>query len=460
MNRNYEGACMVSRFSVDWSVEGPLESMTELAGQLRRFMPSLRRNILVSLTFAIALVAISVASLAVQVYVLLELFINYTASLETYALPLGLRLFASTILLAFALAMWLFVVQSLTFTNVLESRFKAVAGLWRETGCAEENSGSGDEEVEEKDNIISGEEIFPPLVHQFNPLTASLSLIDEVSTHIPQVKKQLRLAYMLALACTLVVAIDIMVVAALGIGYSFLFSWANHAFGLGLGAFLLFFGVISTFGIVGSRRFLAAFSTRYRIISTVRTDAPPVVPKGKTAIERFEEYLLSRDERLHRAIRDRKSELEFDSEVRTRPAREVIKGATGKEHVFDIAYLPSERHNHYLLLVRQIGLDDISKPNAIEEFHSDVTDVIAGLERRFGNRPRYVRAVLLFDGTMHDDWEVSDDFLDAVKARPIVLSRRSGLGEDTTHVQLVVDEGEMYSFAPFLPERRIEREDE
>ncbi len=88
----------------------------------------------------------------------------------------------------------------------------------------------------------------------------------------------------------------------------------------------------------------------------------------------------------------------------------------------------------------------------VNSFNDAVKDVLDKIDGR-GARPGYARAVLLCNGK--DAEGMDDELANVLTACYITLSPGAGRGEGKSRIQLVVDEEEMYTVIPFLPEQIV-----
>ena len=492
INRNKQrwSRLIPKKFSVVWSVEGSLESIRELSSRLESYSRRMNRNLLVSIIFSISLFTMSAFAFALHVFELFDTFTYHPSLLEDLIFSFIFRIIGSIIVIAFSVTLLILIYQTRNFTKVLTSRFRALENLWNTSGLEVNEDVNKDlsklelskvEDCESKCGESNckgskGENI------RIEPMFASLSMIDEVCLQFPQILKQLKIALFLNGTCISAIVISILLSFLYGFSFSFLLPFSNLNFSIFLGLVLVLLGIISFSGIKETSLYYASFSQRYKIVSSISECKPPVVPKGDSAVVRFKEYLLKNDGRLIDATtkkRENKS-VDYENELNNLDEKgEVltkrrVKGASGQVYDFDLAFLPSGKADYlpdYLLLVREIGLESLMHPHTIETYYREIEDIIDEIERRYNKnkkidrrrsrnirsrRIRYVRAVLLFDGTKYEAWEVPSAILYQIKAYPIFITRGKGGGNDITHIQLVIDEGEMYSFVPFLPEYEIE----
>ncbi|MEM2899247.1 MAG: hypothetical protein QXT63_00490 [Thermoplasmata archaeon] len=463
------------KFSVVWSVDGSLESMSELASNLESYAKRLKTNLLIGMISSIFLFAVSAFALSVHASDFFDMFLYHPSILEDLIISYMVRVLGATIVIAFSVSLLILTYQTSSFSKVLISRFKALECLWKGTEIGLDGGKLVSDEFENEDERNKDEgdknerkvsELEKDVVQNFRiergsiePVKASISMIEEVMEQIPQILKQIKIALFVDVSSVSAIILSIFFYYQYGASYSFLYPYSNLMFCLILGILLIILGIVSFFCINESGLFYASFLQRYRIISCASKGLPPVVPKGENAVDRFREYLLKNDSRLINAIRGKISD-SFEDKLEEKVEilrKERLKGVSGQEYDFSLVYLPSEKVE-YLLLVREIGLEDLSNVNTVGKYHKEVKDVIDEFEKKYSKKLKYVRAVLLFDTTKYEAWEVPAWILYKIKEYPILLACGKGGWNDITHIQLVIDEGEMYSFVPMLPECEIEWE--
>jgi hypothetical protein len=179
-------------------------------------------------------------------------------------------------------------------------------------------------------------------------------------------------------------------------------------------------------------RFLNALRRKYQIIQGLGMTQPPVVPDGKDPIERFERYLTD-------------SNPELASGNIEKGSKQI--GASGKVRAFDMCIKGESTVVFVRLRGEKPELDDVKR------MARDVNDVLDAFEKEREKRISYARAVMLIDYSDKGDLLVLDDeVVNALNRLDIKLGRLDCGIDEITHIQIVVDEGEMYSMVPFVPD--------
>lgn len=423
-----KGSRFFKKFSLRWSIEGPLEGYLDLAKDLIGYRPKLNQLIFACLAFCLSIIIFFLASLSLQT---LQLYLDFTDMLIFDLLFNIFKIFGTVILIALTSFILLIVFQSYRFLDILYSRFEGFIDLWK---------GSSEEEAVKKSSLNSP---------HIDPYDSSLSFTEDVSKEIPQLRKQMGYSSKLFLIAVAFLSIDFVLhISFISFDYGF-FLPTYGRFELIWKTIELILIPLSVSGWLFTTRlkdFLDYFDHQFHIIENIREEETQFVPDGEDEAKRFEKYLKERDERLKLNLKRSESNIDKNAEV---------EGYSGESYRFDLAYIP-EGQLDYLLLVK---IKDEKELNieCCEEYKQQIDDIIKKLENEYGKRPTYVRAVVLTSS--HDDKfiEFDDELVDYILNNPLELRVGPGRGPIKTNIQIVIEEGETYSVFPFLAEDKVKR---
>lgn len=424
-----KGDRFFKKFSLRWSIEGPLEGFLGLTKELIDHESKLNKFILSSLAVSLALIVFFFISLSVQT---IQFYLGFADMLSLTILIYVLKLFGTIVLIALSMFILLIIFQSYRFLDVLYSRFEGLRELWK----------SSREEGEfEEDYSIE--------ISHVDPYKSSRSFTEDVSLEIPQLRKQIGYASTLFLLVMILLSID----------FSLHITFITSEFGFFLpkyGDFGLLWKsiefVLIPLSVLGwlftsyIKEFLEYFDIQTGIVESIGKNETPFIPEGKDELQRFERYLMKKDGRLIRSLKKSSTGIMEGTK---------IKGCSGDEYDFDISHI-SDSNLDYVLLIRSIESDDIDLEYCMK-YRDQVKDVIRGLEKESGEKPKYLRAVLLTSEQSDKLVDLDEDLVEFVLSEPIELREGPGGGPMKSMIQIVIEEGETYSFFPFLPEAEIER---
>jgi len=384
-------------FSVSWSVEGPFEATSALAHEIEDYGPrgrALSRQIIFT---NLAMLAFFAGVFCYRMFLILYAWLygaDYYSIIFWEDVPL---LSISAIGLALSGFSFLLLFQGRRLMDVLGSRFQAVDDLWESTEKASKAS------TEDK----------PPA---FDPVGGSFGMLDEVLDQLPQMVQQHLVALNLILATSLVlIASPVFLPMAFGWGFPlFPFAEDDTSILLVLQLVIGILGGLSVLALYELLHFINAIQSRYAIILATTRAPPSIPPQEDRALDRFKGYIGSR--------------LGMDLEN--------LKSTRG----FDIF----AKHEGMVLMVRMVKMptkEDIKK--------------MARDANKIQDQNMYARAILLCSPEDNELLELPDEVVEELFANDILLPEGAGGARDITHVQIIVDEGDMYSMVPFVPDSKM-----
>jgi len=422
------GRCF-KKFSLQWSVEGPLEGFLDLSDDLMKNQIMLNKFITGSIAISLSFIIFFLISLSVQSF---QFYINFTDMLTLSIMIYTFKIFGTVILIALAIFILIVVFQSLRFFDVLYSRFEGLSDLWK-----------GSKDIKDLDEKSGSE------TAGIDPYRSSLSITDDVYREIPQLSRQIGFASKLFFLASVFVFIDfILHITLITEEYGFLlpkygqfeFLWRSGEI-----IFVLLFVLASLF-TADVKDFLEYFKEQSKIVETVKSDETSFIPEGEDILERFKKYLKKRDHRLSKTIKDSCGNIDEDKK---------LKGSSGNEYKFDLSFI-SGKELEYTLLVKEVDSNKIDV-DYCRDFVNQINDIIDNLEKGYGKRPNYLRAVILTTEKEDKLIDLEEEVVEFITRRTIRLSKGPGGDSMQTSIQIVIEEGETYSVFPFLPEGKIER---
>lgn len=316
-------------------------------------------------------------------------------------------------------------------------RFQDVGPLWR--GLSSDEMASSEEAATMEDE--SGPSGLKGHIHAWlDPVGSSLSLTSDVSSQIGQLRQQTRTAARLLAVFSLLVLADFMTFLMtdlnpgllVPVGGEFELPWRILA---GLAIIVSFLAYLA---LVEISRFLNVFQARYAIVLSLVSAPPPQIPAGPDAASRFKKYLTGRGC--------------------------AIGGLEGGKMGFDIVCTPAKCGGgvstdtvkrgkkggdacRAILLARVIK--ETPSPEAVKSFSRAVSSALPKLG---GLEACFIRPVLLWDSQGGESPVIPDEVAEYILDNPICIGQGPGSGEAKVHVQIVIDEGEMYNFFPLVAE--------
>lgn len=264
-----------------------------------------------------------------------------------------------------------------------------------------------------------------------NPITAVFDLADEVSERAPKIKKTIK--YSVVFMCFWLIINFILILATI----------ANPVIMIIL-HILFFIGLFALRWMLQMKRFFKYFVRRHTAIKAVRDDNPVVyIPKGNTAVERFLNYMMSKNPYFNDLVK---------KDLRTLRSPVLLTGETGTVYSFD-AYIGKKSSftwkrfgfgNHgYAFYVKhfesKLGLKDISD---MVQAVNDITDKSSIIPERI---------VALRSLVREEEKDIDDVLYDFIVAGKASIKFKGKYYKVV--VQIVSeDEDGTYDFVPIISE--------
>ncbi len=407
-------------FVLSRAVEEPLEATFELGENIQDASSKLGKPLVLGILGNIIFIVLLIPSIY---YILSLLMDGLRGSTElTTALLLQSLLMGIVIifLLSITVTSIIYLVQIYKFNSYLFQRYSIVTSL-------------ADSGIKEKETIVQKDEKMG-LKNQGkyikNPIFAMIDLVEESMHELPQIVRLLRYSTYFINVSVLFLVLILVIRLALGLDIFFM----RTIYEIILGGLCVIVFLPSLIFLLDSERIFMYLKTRHSIIDSVRFQEDISVPEGENPLSRLFKYLIENDPYINSSHSEQNER--FQEDVR-------IKGASSDEHEFDAYFkgvnilreksvalgMPMGRFAVFIRVFKdEITVDSLS------EFQKAALDV-CGKDDTF---PLRLIALL---------WklkELPDDVYEYVLENPIHWKNTQ------THIQIVSEDGDIYSFIPML----------
>ncbi|UCG70472.1 MAG: hypothetical protein JSV09_05510 [Thermoplasmata archaeon] len=403
-----------SRFFVSRAIEEPLEATVELGEDIQK----IGKKALLPLNLGILAFIILALLLIPSTYDLLSYIrrgllgdVEFTNQLLLNATISGLLI---VLLFAIIITSLLYLSQINKFNSINLLRCCNISDLTQVKPQKKEKPDAGK---------IRGK-------HLANPIFAVMDLEEESMHVLPQIIKMLRYCvFFIGLSMVILILNYAFII---GLDYNLLFSFGIIRMGIGIiviGKFLIVLKLL-----MDTESDFRYIHTRHSIIDSVRFQKDIRVPKGENQLSRLIIYLKENDPYIRSSVVAEKKE--FSESVK-------LKGKSGKEHEFD-AYFPGTNilKDKSVALGMPMGRFGVF----IRVFRDEITlaklkmlrDSAMDVCKKENMFPLRIIALLWKVSDIPDD--VYEDVLEnAIKMKNIL-----------THLEIVAEDGEVYSFIPMI----------
>lgn len=266
--------------------------------------------------------------------------------------------------------------------------------------------------------------------HLKNPIFAVMDLEEESMHVLPQIVKMLRFCvFFIGMA---IVILLLTIVLYLGFDYDLLFSFDLIRAGVGILVVIKLFVVLRL--LMEAETNFRYIHTRHNIIDSVRFEKDIQVPEGEDPLFRLTDHLLDTDPYIRSSNIAEKSK--FSHNVQ-------LKGATGKMHEFDGYFegmnilkdksvalgMPMGKFGVFIRVFKE----DISL-SKIKSLRDSTMDVC-----KSGNM--YPLRIIALQWSIGD---LPDEVYEYVLENPILLKNM------LTHLEIIGEDGDIYSFIPMI----------
>lgn len=410
------------KYQVSRAVEEPLEATFELGEDIQYISVKLTKPVAIGIFGNILLILLLLPSIYLLFLFLVATF-RGEAELST---GLILNSVVLSLILIFFISMLvttiIYLSQVYKFNASLHQRYSLVTKL--KTAQISEKKVLKEKEV--KGAVKKREQA----KHLKNPIFAMIDLVEEYMHELPQLVKLLRFStFLIIIAVLFLVFASILKIV---FGWELLFAMGILELALGAVAIILLIPNLKL--LIDSENLFRYIKIRHDIIDSVRFGKDIRIPKGKTQLARLMRYLTENDPYIKSSASTYNES--FKNDVR-------LKGSSGKSHKFDayftgINVLKEESMSLGMPMGKFavfIKVFDSKVPHkALEAYREAVLDVC----QKDSTFPLRVIALQI------EIQELEDEVYYFAIDKPILLKN------NLTHVQIVAEDGELYSFIPMV----------
>jgi hypothetical protein len=401
-----------SKYLVSRAVEEPLEASVELRDDIK----DIANRALVPLNLGLLAFILIILLLVPSIYdILVYLWQGFRGDGTFSTGTLMDALIASvviTVLIAITITAFLYLLQIMNFISKNLLKSSNITDLTEVKPAHKKEKGK-----------IPGK-------HLKNPIFAVMDLEEESMHVLPQIVKMLRFCvFFIGMALIIMVLI---IVSKLGFDYELVFSFGIIRTGIGfvvVGKLLIMLKLL-----VDAESNFRYIYTRHSIIDSVRFQKDIGVPKGEDQRQRLITYLMENDPYIKGSVVAEKKKF---TEIKR------LKGASGKEHTFD-SYFTGVN----ILKDKSVALGmPMGKFGVfIKIFKQDITLTIL---KQFGNsavdvcksQNMFPLRIIALQLKVSD---IPEDVYEYVLENPIKMKNT------LTHLEIVAEDGEVYSFIPMI----------
>lgn len=410
------------KYLVSRAVEEPLEATFELGEDIQNISGKLTRPVAIGIFGSILLILLLLPSIYLLFLFLVAIFrgdAELTSGLIFNSVVLSL-------ILIFFISMLVTIIIYLTqvnkFNASLLQRYSLVTKL--KTAQISEKKVLQEQSIE-RDVKKRGKE-----KHLKNPIFAMIDLVEEYMHELPQLVKLLRFSTFLII----IVVLFLIFASVIKIMFGWELLFAMGILELALGAVAVILLIPNLKLLIDSENLIRYLKIRHDIIDSVRFGKDIRIPKGKTQLARLIIYLTENDPYI-------KSSASTHNESFKKDLR--LKGSSGKSYQFDayftgINVLKEESMSlgmpmgSFAVFIKAFTTEITH--NAIEAYREAVLDVC----QKDGTFPLRVIALQM------EIQELEDEVYYFAIDKPIMMKNT------LTHVQIVAEDGELYSFIPMV----------
>jgi len=405
------------RFFVSRAVEEPLEATFELGEDIKQISGNLQRLVTLGILSLIVFILLLLPSLY-RLFYLIFMGLRSDLDLSTEEMYWSI---ASGLILLFIIShvamIIIYLIQVHKFNSHLLSRYSLVSEL--------KESDISTKSVPKKKGVDSGLEKGGNK-HLKNPIFAMIDLVEESMHELPQMVKLIRFCkYFISIILIFLVSTAV-VHLVFDENLIFFLGYWELAFGL-IAAGLI---IPTLYLLIESERFFRCVTPRHDIIDSIRFDRDINVAEGSDPLERLISYLKMNDPFIERSLVNFKNDVD-------------LEGSSGKKYRFDAHFAGDNDLEEWSAA---LGIPKGKLSVFIKVFKEDITkedlqqlsEAVMEVCEKDGTFPLRVIAL---------QWEVAelqDDVYDHVLENPLSLKKVE------TPLQIVSEDGEIYSFIPMI----------
>jgi hypothetical protein len=266
--------------------------------------------------------------------------------------------------------------------------------------------------------------------HVKNPILATLDLVEESMHELPQIVKLLRF-------CIYFISIIfgfffIIILTKLAVGFEPFLNVTYYDLIFLTSSIVIF--IPTLIFLFEAENLFMYLQARHEIIDSIRFESQINIPTGKTQVDRLAKYLSDNDPFIRSSIRAGIGE--FQKNI-------TLKTSSGADNNFDLYFSDDNKLRQRSL---RLGIPSGKFSVFVKIFKNEITkkdlqelrDVVVDICNRQQSFPLRIIAL---------QWNISelvDDVYDYVLENPIKIKRA------ITHLQIVAEDAELYSFIPMI----------
>ncbi len=401
-------------------VEEPIDATFELGEEIQQLSGQLSKPVSLGFLGNILLIIFLLPGL-ISLILLVRNAILGRIELSTNLLLLVLiYIFILTFLLALIITGFLYFTQIKRFNDHLIQRYSVVSELKRKPTDIRSTSKKAEVKVK-----VKGQE-----KHYKNPIFAMLDLVEESMHELPQLTKLLRFCIFFITIILVFLVLNFIVEFTIGTGLIFGMNYWEIV--TGIVTIVIFIPTI--FLLMDSENMVMYLQARHDIIDSVRFEKVLRVPPGKTKIERLVKYLTENDPFFEYA---------GDDPVKKYKTNVSLKGASGKEYTFDgyFSIFNTLRERSMRLGIPRgkfgVFIKIFKNPITLKDMR-ELSDAVVDVSEKEKVFPIRIMAL---------QWKVEE--LDE-QVYEYMLENSIIVRGSIAHIQIVAEDGDIYSFIPII----------
>jgi hypothetical protein len=411
-------------FLVSRAVEEPIEATFELGEEINRTSKTLIKPIFIWLIGCIFFLVILAPSVYNTIIFLIE---SYRGNIDVSTIGLirfSILALILIILIAITITTLVYFIQINSFTSHLIQRYSFVSEL--KTARLTEKKNTEEMEKGLKKGIPRDEEIKK---YVNNPIFATIDLVEESLHELPQLIRLFNICKYFILINLIYIILSLIIKLIFNQNLLFSIGYWEYIFGI----ITIIIQLAAIMLISKSVNIIHYIQARHDIIDSIRFEKDINIPPDKTHQERIISYLDSNDPFIKVVkIPDRDKIQNI-----------TIQGYSKKDYTFDVYFTIN---NELPAMSKRLGLPKsrfsvfvkiFKKPisiKALKDYKNAVMDVCE-VENTFP-----IRIIAL-------QWivsELAEDVYEYVLDEPIIVK------DSMAHIQIVGEDGDIYSFIPLV----------
>lgn len=390
------------RFTTIWAIEDPISEFFRFTEEVESYKWRCKRILNSGLILSIVYFSFVIISLLFTLFSITNIFF-FSQYLGTYYLiESGFELFFLLFSLPFITIVIIFLLQIWRFFVVLFNRIQTIDKFWTEHTTTES--------FNDNKHFTSK-----------NPMDLNFMLLGEMEEYMSQINKHI----FLSIFSLLLTSVIVLIPSIQHLGIAPILN-ENIIFTRYIPILLFFITLIFIPFLLELYHFITWQHQKFKIIHAIYSNPPP----------------LSQSSSLN-PISRLKAFLEEDTLFNKEKKIQLISPLCINTIQFDLGYISK---NKSVIVKKCNRLLPTEKD--IQEFYSDI-------QKTFQHKritPRYLRAILLCDWR-EEEGEISDNIEQLIFEKKIKLRKGAGGKKAATYIQIIMDNGNMYSMFPLVPEK-------